>query len=354
LRAKLEIEMKSVNGNRVNKFVDSLRTREPMRAAEAPRTADAPAPRKERAPSGAVFDPQVLSKLGRLDLIASTVVDGFMSGKHRSTHKGGCTDFADFRPYSHGDDLRLLDWRHFARSDRYLVKQFDDETNLQALIVVDTSGSMGFGLSTVTKWRYTQMASACLGHMLLRQRDSVGLALAAEQVRDFVKPQPRPNHLAKLIELLGASQPTGISDLPKALSTLVGRMKRRGLMILVSDCFGDVAALKRGLEQFRHHGHDVIVVQILAPEELTFPFRRDAFFQDLERNRRLQVNPATLRKAYLKEFQAFMDKLRQATTDCGVDLATISTGDDLGTALSFYLRRRLALKKLQRTTARTS
>ena len=123
--------------------------------------------RTKPAASASIFDPQLLSKLGRLELISTNVVDGFLSGKHRSTHKGGCTDFAEFRPYSHGDDIRLLDWRHYARTDRYYVKRYDDETNLQALVIVDASGSMGFGMSTVSKWRYAQMASACLAHLLL-------------------------------------------------------------------------------------------------------------------------------------------------------------------------------------------
>ncbi len=163
--------------NRVNKFVEALRSRQaqdmPSRATVG---CDCECWREGGRRRGPIFDPQVLSKLGRLELIASQVVDGFLSGKHRSTHKGGCTDFAEFRPYSKGDDIRLLDWRHYARTDRYYVKRYDDETNLQALLVVDASGSMGFGLSTVSKWRYAQIASACLAHLLLRQRDSVGLA----------------------------------------------------------------------------------------------------------------------------------------------------------------------------------
>ncbi len=182
----------------------------------------------------------MLSKLGRLELIASTVVDGFLSGKHRSTHKGGCTDFAEFRPYARGDDIRLLDWRHYARTDRYYVKRYDDETNLQALLVVDASGSMQFGLSTVSKWRYAQIASACLAHLLLRQRDSVGLAVVGERLLDFVKPQPRASHLSRLLNLLGGIEPRGVSSLPSVLAQLTGRLKRRGMVIVISDCFGDV------------------------------------------------------------------------------------------------------------------
>jgi uncharacterized protein (DUF58 family) len=293
-----------------------------------------------------VFDPQMLAKLGNLELISRTVVDGFLSGKHRSTHKGGCTDFAEFRPYARGDDLRLLDWRHYAKSDRYYVKRYDDETNLQAMLVVDASGSMDFGMSTVSKWRYAQMAAASLAHLLLRQRDSVGLAIADNSsLLDFLKPQPRSSHLARMLDLLGRRRPGGPSALADVLSPLMGRLKRRGMVVLLSDCFGDVDALKKSLEQYRFFGHDVIVCQILAPEELTFPFRREAFFQDLELQGRLQINPNTIRKAYLKEFQAFMDRLRAAMTDIGVDLMTFSTADDLGEILAYHLHRRAAMKK---------
>ena len=318
--------------------------------------APAPAPasvRTEGRPDAApFFDPQTLAKLGRLDLISRTVVDGFLSGKHRSTHKGGCTDFAEFRPYAHGDDIRLLDWRHYARSDRYYVKRYDDETNLQALLIVDTSGSMNFGLSTVSKWRYAQMAAASLAHLLLRQRDSAGLALVGDSVLDFVKPQPRSSHLARLLDMLGSAQPAGPSNIAGVLSELHGRLKRRGMVILLSDCFGDVPALVHVLEQYRFRGHDVMLAQILAPEELTFPFKREAFFQDLELHRRMQVNPNAVRKAYLEEFQKFMDELRGAMSDIGVDLMTFSTSDDLGQVLAYHLRRRAAMKNPHRATVR--
>jgi len=347
-----------VSEKRVQSFVDSLRRRQStdngaghlfglngdtQKGAirdSAPRQATAPP--KVAAP--AIFDPQTLSKLGRLELIARTVVDGFLSGKHRSTHKGGCTDFAELRQYAKGDDIRQLDWRHYAKSDRYYVRQFDDETNLQALIIADASGSMQFGMSTVSKWRYAQMASACLGHLLLRQRDSVGLAVVGDQVLDYVRPLPRANHLARVLNVLGSIEASGESALAESLSNLTGRLKRRGLVILLSDCFGDVAKLKHVLEQFRVRGHDVLVLQILAPEELTFPFRRESFFQDLELPRRVQVNPNTVRKQYLKELQSFLDELRQAMVDLGVDLVTMRTDRDLGDALASYLYKRAAQK----------
>jgi uncharacterized protein (DUF58 family) len=341
--------------DRVGKFVESLRGRQqPTSAHEAHPQANGAAPRAAtpRALGPALeFDPQVLAKLGHLELISKTVVDGFLSGKHRSTHKGGCTDFAEFRPYAKGDDIRLLDWRHYARSDRYYVKRYDDETNLQALVIIDASGSMNFGLSTVTKWHYAQMAAASLAHLLLRQRDSVGLAIAEGGTLDFVKPQPRGSHLARLLQMIGAAKPAGASNLPTILRQITGRMKRRGMVILLSDCFGNVEELKQALQQYTYHGHDVIVGQILAPEELTFPFRRDAIFQDLELHHRLHINPNTLRKAYLAEFNEFMEQLRTAMADIGVDLMTFSTADDLGDILAFHLRRRAAMKNNGRARA---
>ena len=291
-----------------------------------------------------IFDPQMLSKLGQLEIIARTVVDGFLSGKHRSTHKGGCTDFAEFRPYSQGDDIRQLDWRQYAKCDRYYVKQFDDETSLQALIVVDASGSMQFGMSTVSKWHYAQMAAACLGHLLLRQRDSVGLAVAGESLKNFVRPLPRASQLARVINVLENTTAQGPSTLSDSMLELTGRLKRRGMVLLLSDCFGDVPKLKEVLQQYRARGHDVMLFQVLAPEELTFPFRRESFFQDLELPRRLQINPGAIRKQYLAEFQAFQDQLREAMTDAGVDMVTLTTDQDIGDTLSRYLQRRAAMK----------
>ncbi|MCG8449117.1 MAG: DUF58 domain-containing protein [Pirellulales bacterium] len=342
--------------SRVDNFVNSLRRREEDAAQQAtasfPQAIEAPAPQAPTASRRSIFDPHVLSKLGCLELIAGRVVDGFLSGKHRSTHKGGCTDFAEFRPYMRGDDLRQLDWRHYAKCDRYYVKQFDDETNLQALLVVDASGSMQFGISTVSKWHYAQMAAACLGHLLLRQRDAVGLAVVGRQLHDFIRPLPRANHLARLINVLEQTEPQGQANVADVLLETAGRLRRRGLVMLLSDCFGSVSRLKHALGQFCARGHDVIVFQVLAPEELTFPFRREAFFQGLELPSRLQVNPNTVRKQYLAEFQKFLDELHDAIADLGGDLVTLTTDSDLGETLAHYLRRRSAMKKNQLARAR--
>jgi uncharacterized protein (DUF58 family) len=330
---------------RVQQFVDSLRSRQVPGVSPTIRAPMSTVISRPATPTEPIFDPQMLNKLGQLEVIARTVVDGFLSGKHRSTHKGGCTDFAEYRPYAPGDDIRQLDWKKFAKTDRYYVKRYDDETNMQALIIVDSSGSMQFGMSTVSKWRYAQMAAACLGHLLLRQRDSVGLAVIGERLIDYVKPQPRANHLSRVIKVLEHIQASGKSQLDESLQGLTGRLKRRGMVILISDCFGDVNALRHVLEQFRLRGHDVLVVQVLAPEELSFPFKRESFFQDLELPRRMQVNPNTLRKQYLAEFRSFLDQLHQTLTDVGADHVTLRTDQDLGEILAQYLHRRAAQKK---------
>ena len=328
-----------MESSRAQVFVDSLRARQ-NQTGPAVRVNRAFGPPPSVEP---IFDPQMLSKLGRLEVIARTVVDGLLSGKHRSTHKGGCTDFAEYRPYNRGDDIRQVDWRKFAKSDRYYVKRYDDETNLQALMVADASGSMRFGHSTVTKWRYAQMACACLGHLLLRQRDSVGLAVLGEKLVDYVRPLPRANHLSRVIKVLEGIQANGHSRLQDSLEEISGRLKRRGMVLFFSDCFGDLDPLRRAWELFRLRGHDLIIFQVLAPEEIDFPFRKEAFFEDLEIPRRLQVNPAALRKHYLEEFAKFQERLQGIATDVQADLVTLRTDQDLGESLARFMRRRISL-----------
>lgn len=334
--------------NRVDKFVRSVSERQqhaPPLDADLVRQ---PHFRKPKEPPIDLMSPDALAKIGGLEVVSQTVVDGILSGKHRSTHKGGYTDFSHFRPYHHGDDLRMLDWRQYARSDRYYVRQYDDETNLQALIVVDASGSMRFGRSTVSKWDYARMAAACLARLLMRQRDSVGLAVVGDDVRDFLKPLPRASHLARLIDTLQSSHAGGESGLASSLQRLVPRLTRRGIVIIVSDCFGPptpdhgVEALKQSIQQFRVRGHDVMALQVLAPEEITFPFTRSSKFKDLESHQRLNVQPAEIRRHYLEKFQAFQAELSRTLTDLGCDLATLPTSTDLGEALAEFLRMRMA------------
>ena len=325
--------------SRVARFVRSLRDRQ---AADAEGTNGAP-----RQSSTDFLDPKALAQVGQLELLSTNVVDGFLSGKHRSSHKGGCSEFSEHRPYSKGDEIRMIDWRAYAKSDRYYVKQFDDETNLQALMIVDTSGSMAFGMSTPTKLDYAKMASACLARLLMRQRDSVGLTAIDRQVRQFIPPRPRAGHLQLLFETLRPLQAEGETQLDGPILESARRLKRKGMVILFSDCFGDIQDLISSLRQLRARGHDVLVLQILAPEELNFRFRRPSRFDDLENmGRRLNINPGIVRKQYLERIQAFMDELKRSVTRIGCDHEILRTDQDLGATLAFYLRRRAAMKRV--------
>ncbi len=297
-------------------------------------------------PSQDFLDPKALAQVGQLELISANVVDGFLSGKHRSSHKGGCSEFAEHRPYSKGDEIRMIDWRAYAKTDRYYVKQFDDETNLQALMIVDTSGSMAFGLSTPTKLNYAKMACACLSRLLMRQRDSVGLTVVDQSVRRFIPPKPRAGHLQLIFDTLRKIEPAGQTRLDGPIIESAQRMKRKGMVILFSDCFGDIPSLASSLQQLRARGHDVMVFQTLAPEEIVFRFRRASRFEDLENlGQLLNVNPGMVRKQYLERFERFMGELNQSITRAGCDHEVLRTDQDLGTSLALYLRRRAAMKK---------
>lgn len=327
--------------NRVNNFIFSLKDRQEAATASGMPVNKAP---RNREADIDLFDPQALLKLGKLEVISQTVVDGMISGKHRSTHKGGNAEFSHLRPYVPGDDIRALDWKQYARSDRYYVRQYEDETNLQALLVVDASGSMRFGQASVSKWDYARMAAACMARLLMRQRDSVGLAVLAQQLNEFVRPLPRASHLARIMDTLGKATAGGPSVLADAVQPLIGRLTRRGMVMLFSDCFGDVEPLRQALQQYRIRGHEVIVFQTLAPEEQTFPFRRGGEFRDLESSRRLNIQPAEVRRQYLEKFNAFQAKLKASMSEAGIDLVTLSTDADLGDSLAHYLRKRAAMK----------
>lgn len=291
----------------------------------------------------ALLDAQTLGRIGSIDMIAQTVVDGVMSGKHRSTHRGGCCEFSEHRPYTQGDETRLIDWRLFARRDRHYVKLFDDETNLHAWLVVDTSGSMAFGRSTASKFDYARVASACLGRLLLRQRDSVGLLTTIDGRRVHLPARPQPSHFHGVCEALRLAQPQGAASIVPTLAELPNYAKRRGMVLVFSDCFGPLDPLVDALKLLRLRGHDVMVFQILAPEEQTFDIRGSSIFEDLERSSsKLRLNPGLVRRRYLERFGEFQQRLRSELVRADVDLCVLSTGDDLAAALSHYLGYRAA------------
>jgi uncharacterized protein (DUF58 family) len=295
-------------------------------------------------PADELLDPNVLSSIGGMDFVSRMVVDGTMSGIHRSSHKGGCSEFEDHRPYVNGDELRHIDWRLFARRDRYYVKQFRDETNLQGWLVVDSSGSMKFGMSTISKFDYARTAAACLARLLLKQRDSVGLSMQGAGRTEFLPARTRSSHFQSVLQRLVQTQPAGAVGIEASLETLSQRIKRRGLVLVFSDCFSDIDPLVKRLKHLRSRGNDVIVFQIVAPEEVTFNLRGDGEFIDLERAMpSMEVDFAQIRTAYQVSFQRHMQRLEDELRVAGCDRVVMMTDQPLSDVLSEFLLRRQSL-----------
>ncbi len=293
--------------------------------------------------SSELIDPGVMEQIGYLDLLSRTVVDGLLAGKHRSTTKGGCCEFAQHRQYAPGDEIRQIDWQVFARNDKYFIKQFEEETNLHAIMALDTSGSMKFGLSTVSKLEYARRAAACIARMLLRQRDAVGTAILNEQSPLFLPPKQNAAHLRAILSTLLSAKASNGGSVATQIRTMVPRMRRRGLFVLFSDCFGDLDELSTSLRIVRARGHDVIVMHVLAPEEIHFDFRRWSSFQSLEAaGHRMSLDPAAIRDGYLRRMRSFVERLENIVTGLGGDYVRMATNKDLGETLGWFMRERAA------------
>jgi uncharacterized protein (DUF58 family) len=274
------------------------------------------------------------------------MVDGLLAGRHRSKMKGGCAEFAEHRAYSPGDEVRLLDWRVFAKSDRYVIKQYEEEISLQAIIAMDASGSMGFGMSTVTKYQYAQAASLCLARLVLGQRDSAGLAVMGGGVRAFIPPRARASHLDVLSQSLRDSSPVGPTSMAEDLGEIIQRIKRRGIILLFSDCFDSVDRLAKALKLLRSRRHEVLLFHVMAPEELSFSFTRFTRFEPMEAGLgHLDLDPGAVRAHYLARLKAFLAQVRRVCAECSCDYIPMSTDRPVGDALADYLRRRSASAK---------
>ncbi len=290
-----------------------------------------------------LVDPRVMDQIGHLELLSRGVVDGLLAGKHRSTTKGGCCEFAQHRAYAPGDEIRMIDWQVYARNDRYYIRQYQEETNLQACLALDASGSMKFGLSTISKLDYARRAAACLARLLLHQRDAVGAAVLSENGSPFVPPRQNASHLQAILHAFQSATASRGGSLAAQIRACIPRMRRRGLFVLFSDCFGDLEELSKALKVVRARGHDVLVFQVLAPEEVHFNFRHWSAFQSLESaSHRLNLDPASVRDEYLKRFRIFLEQLAETVTGIGADYVRITTNHDLAEALSYFLRSRAA------------
>jgi len=293
-------------------------------------------------------DPSALAKFGQLDVIARLVVEGSMIGQHRSPFKGSSVEFVEHRRYYPGDEIRHIDWRALGKTGRYYVKEFEEETNLRAYLVVDASGSMGYAASTISKFEYARILAASLGYLLHAQRDAVGLVTFDTQIRDRFEPSTNPKNSRLLTAALAERQPGKETRLSAVLPALIPTLKRRSLVILISDFFDDSDKLEQMLQMFRRSRHEVILMQVLAPEEVEFPFDKPTQFRSLERDaHRLLVDPHRLRQLYLKQFQTFQEQLKAMAAGCGNDLVTMQTTTPFRQSLGAYLSWRAQRGKSQ-------
>jgi uncharacterized protein (DUF58 family) len=287
-----------------------------------------------------LLDAQTLSRLTGVKVRARAVVEGVLSGLHKSPHQGQSVEFAEHKEYAPGDELKHLDWKAYGKFDRYYVKRYEHETNLRALMVVDTSGSMAYGTTGLSKLDVAKVLAATLSHLLLRQQDGAGVALVASGQFHEIPPRAAATHLQVLLDTLEQAQADGRTDLASTADALAEKLPRRSLVCVFSDFFDERAdALKRVLA-LRARRHDVAVFHLVDPAELTFPFEDPTLFLSLEDERRIEVNPREIKESYLEEFHRFLDEVKAACTAADCDYERVRTDEPLDQVLLRFLARR--------------
>jgi uncharacterized protein (DUF58 family) len=291
------------------------------------------------------LDPTILARVGFSPLLARVVVEGFLNGLHKSPFHGFSVEFADHREYVPGDDLKYLDWALFARTDHYYIKRYEEETNLRSYIVLDRSASMAFGTGALTKWDYSCFLATCLGYLILRQQDAAGLALFGAKPGIFVPPRCRRSHLRQLMSVMVNHAPTGATDVPASLRSIVRNLKRRGMVVVISDLIDDPVETLKSLRLLGSHRHDVIVFHVQDATELDFSFEGAALFKDMETGEEMEIDPQSLRDTYLQQMNDLCDFYRKGLSEVGIDYYLINTRQSYDKALSAYLERRTKTRR---------
>ena len=284
--------------------------------------------------------PDVVSRLSRMDLVARLVVEGFITGLHRSPYHGFSVEFSEYRPYMPGDPLKNIDWRVLGRTERFYVKQFEEETNLKAYLLLDASASMAYGSGEVTKLQYASYLAAGLSYLMLLQRDAVGLVTFDEQMRSYLPPRSVISHLHILFKTLARLRTGGETDLSRTFHSMAERIKRRGLIIVLSDLLDDPEKVLTAMKHFRHKKHEVIVFHIMDPMERRFSFQGHIDFMDMETGESLQTNPWHIRNAYQKAFADFIAHYKHECRQHRIDYVPVSTEQSFDAALMGYLAKR--------------
>ena len=287
--------------------------------------------------------PEAIARVSRLELRARHIVEGFLSGMHRSPYFGQSVEFRQHREYVAGDDLRHVDWKVWARNDRLVVKQFDEDTNLRCHLAVDVSKSMQYGNGPLNKYEYGCTIAASVAYLVLKQQDAIGCMAFDEKVRQTVPPRSKRNHLQAIIDSLNVAEPQDKTDMYKVLRTIAEAQPRRGMVVLISDLLTDVDLLVKGLRLLRQRGHDVLVFHVLDDDELDFPFNGPTRFDGLESLDSLNCNPRALREGYLNAINGYLEDVRRKCAGHTIDYQLVRTSEPLDAALAKFFSSRIAM-----------
>ncbi len=286
------------------------------------------------------LDPSVLAGLSNLEMRARVAVEGFLSGLHKSPARGFSVEFNDYRHYYPGDDMRHVDWRLYARSEKFYVKQYEDETNVRCVILLDCSASMAYGTGAFTKLQYGVTLASALSYFIMRQRDAVGLIVFDEEIREFIPAKCRQMHLMRILRTLAKVENGAGTDVVKPLTDLAMSLRKKSFVVLITDLLDDEKRVIRTLRNLRAMGHDVIAFQIMDHAELEFPFTEATEFIDMENSESFITSPVAIRESYLRHVNEFLDYCRKKCQGSGVDYCLMDTAQPLDQALSAYMMRR--------------
>ena len=286
------------------------------------------------------LDPKVLAGLHNLELRARVVVEGFLAGLHKSPHRGFSVEFNDYRHYQRGDDMRHVDWRLYARSGKLYIKQYEDETNVRCVILLDTSASMAYTSGGMSKLDYGITLASALAYFIARQRDAVGLVTFDDEIREYLPAKTRQLHLMRILRALSRVQAGQKTDVVKPLTDLASSLKKKSMVILISDMLDDEERIINTLTKLRAMGNDIITFHIMDDAELNFPFNEASEFIDMENSESYITSPAAIRKAYLKNINEFLAYCKKQCQTSGIDYCLMNTREPLDQALSSYITKR--------------
>ena len=288
--------------------------------------------------------PETVSRLANMDLRARFIVEGFIAGLHKSPYHGFSVEFAEYRQYNAGESIRNIDWKIYAKTDRYYTKIFEDETNLSATLLLDRSASMDFGSSEITKLRYGTLLSAALAYLMIKQRDAVGLAVFDEKIVEMVPHRSIKRHLFHLMKTLENITPGAMTEISNTLHQIAERIKRRGLIILISDLFDDSERVISGLKHFRHRGQEIVIFHLLDPMEISLDYRGEVRFVDSETGEKIRTQPWFLKKEYREDLGRWIHDLETACRENAIDYNLITIDTSFDKALFSYLSKRRRMR----------